>query len=246
MREMEEFENHKRSSPDAQPLSLLELYDGKGWRKDISPSGIDQSDYGDCGFLAALGAVAGTAGGQTTIKDMIKPNSDGSCTVTFPGDPGHPVTVDRSEYRNYHLSNSAKWANVVECAYLKYLNDGEFPAEPGYRSDHGVPKYAPGAGAKLGLSLLTGKNVTIDQFAWTDAGSGQVTAGATSMDNVAEDLAKALAKESRSWPTQAMKGRVSSLATSRVRWWVDMATPSSALIAVPTPWSCETPGETPD
>lgn len=80
---------------------------------DISASGVDQSSVGDCFFDSALASLANSKQGQQTIRDMIRTNSDGSYTVTFPGDKSSPVTVTQKDLadnqKNGQVEDSATW-----------------------------------------------------------------------------------------------------------------------------------------
>lgn len=166
----------------------------RGQMNEISSSLIEQGQFADCFFLSGLADLADTARGKQIIKEMITTNSDGSYTVRFLGDSDHPLTVVSKELNNEHLSNPAKWANIIEAAYLKYINCGRMPEKPdGTLFKHfGIPVFGKGVGPRDALHLLTGLDAATDPFALTDLGSQQVAFGATSPQNVAADLEKAL------------------------------------------------------
>ena len=71
--------------------------------------GVTQLPYGDCFFEAALASLADTKQGQQLIKNMIKENKDGSYTVTFPGDPKHPIRVTAQDLKNSGTKDGATW-----------------------------------------------------------------------------------------------------------------------------------------
>lgn len=61
------------NQPDGQPKPL---FDGRPKREDTK-----QGDFGDCGIVASIGAVAGTA--PDKIRNAMKENPDGSYAVTL-------------------------------------------------------------------------------------------------------------------------------------------------------------------
>jgi hypothetical protein len=116
--------------------------------------GVDQGKYTDCVFEASAAAVATTKSGQAAISQMIVQNSDGSYTVTFPGEFQNPVTVTQSDLTATGVSDSATWADVLEAALVK--------SDPGFASG-ALPPNASGAvggspptEAQYALYLLTG------------------------------------------------------------------------------------------
>ena len=82
-------------------------------------AGVQQGGLGDCWFESSVAAVAATPQGRQQLASMIVQNPDKSYTVTFPGDPTHPVNVAASDLDNSQLSDSAGWARVLEAANLK-------------------------------------------------------------------------------------------------------------------------------
>jgi Calpain family cysteine protease len=122
----------KQRNPDAS----LDLYNPKELHP-INPDAVQQGEVGDCYFLAAVAAVAKT--NPDAIKNMIKDNSDGTYTVTFPGDAGHhqlkvnkPTEAEEALYNGG--SKYGTWASVLEKAYgqlgkiHKDLGDDTTPA----------------------------------------------------------------------------------------------------------------------
>ncbi|GEM_PF-1666183 len=178
----------KFESPTLKQVGQPDLYGDKGPQQDISASGVDQGYYDDCFFESTLASVASTPGGQQLIQNMIKENKDGSYTVTFPGDKDHPVNISQDELRNPQIRNSATWANVLECAFIKYENNGNLP-----KSGSGVGAFSPISQASGAMKLLTGQDGARDQFGVTDMGSQQLTLFGTSESNVEQDLMTALA-----------------------------------------------------
>jgi hypothetical protein len=97
---------------------------GNNPTESIKPEAVYQGQVGDCWILACVGSLAATPHGKQSIKNMIEDNGDGSYTVTFPGDPKHPVTV--TELTQAELAHGAAptengiWVAVLEKAYGKY------------------------------------------------------------------------------------------------------------------------------
>jgi hypothetical protein len=96
-----------------------ELYNPKE-ANPINPDAVKQGEVGDCYFLASVAAVAKT--NPDAIKQMIKENTDGTYTVTFPGDAGHhqlivtkPTEAEEEIYNG--ASKYGTWASVLEKAY---------------------------------------------------------------------------------------------------------------------------------
>jgi hypothetical protein len=83
---------------------------------------VEQSDYGDCMFEAALQAVSLNPDYYQKLQDMIKSNSDGSYTVTFPGAKTNPITVTQYDLDRYQVKDKSPVAIVLETAFLKLEN----------------------------------------------------------------------------------------------------------------------------
>lgn len=62
---------------------------GEADRRAIDPSDVRQGYLGDCYFMALLAAIAEVR--PEAIEQMVKPNDDGSFTVSFFGPDGKPV-----------------------------------------------------------------------------------------------------------------------------------------------------------
>ncbi len=126
--EMSKKFNDKPGASDH--FGKLEIVDDTLWGKHgddplkaIKPDAVHQGSLGDCYFLAPLASLAES--NPQAIKDMIKTNKDGTYTVTFPGDPSHPVTVDaptEDELQTYSHKDDdcGSWVNVIEKAHRKY------------------------------------------------------------------------------------------------------------------------------
>ncbi|MBS1952844.1 MAG: hypothetical protein JST89_01525 [Cyanobacteria bacterium SZAS-4] len=142
----------------------------------ITPEAVHQGSLGDCYFLAAVASMADA--NPQAVKDMIQDNGNGTYTVTFPADPGHPVTVDAptdhelGAYAHDDQTNGM-WVNVLEKAHRKYTgrensDDGDDP--------------------NTGIKLLSppGTHTTDDDL------SGFIGIGRTTKEHVEQDIEKAL------------------------------------------------------
>lgn len=109
----------------AQRLAFArDLYSSTNRLDSIKPDAVRQGHVGDCYFLAGLASLAAVNPGA--IDNMIKTNSDGTYTVTFPASPKEPITVKAptdSELSIYaEPSKFGTWVPVVEKAYGEYCN----------------------------------------------------------------------------------------------------------------------------
>ncbi len=133
----------------------------------ICPESVEQNYIGDCYFLAPVAAMANTPDGKKDIKNMIEDNGDGTYTVTFPGDPKHPITVDEPTQaelgRGATPGQDGIWVAVLEKAYGKY-KDKHSDADYEYSTDS-----IEGGSCKDTLELLTGKDVDRDYLSDTSA-----------------------------------------------------------------------------
>ncbi|MFA6210837.1 MAG: C2 family cysteine protease [Candidatus Obscuribacterales bacterium] len=90
--------------------------------KSISPEAIQQRSIGDCYFEASLASLAKER--PQDIAKMIKDNSDGTYTVTFPGAPSELIVVKAPTEAELGVYNAASeygtWANVIEKAFGQY------------------------------------------------------------------------------------------------------------------------------
>ncbi len=128
-------------------------------------SGVDQGGWGDCWFESSLASLARTTQGQLAIAKMITLNKNGTYTVTFPGDKKDKIIVSNTDIKKDHLSNNAKWANILEAAVIKLC-----------------PKQVnDGASATRAMRLLTGKRA---ETQYVDANSKD--------DHIAKILEKAI------------------------------------------------------
>ncbi|MBU6450158.1 MAG: hypothetical protein KGS72_00150 [Cyanobacteria bacterium REEB67] len=88
----------------------------------INQNDVTQGASGDCYFDSALAAVAKTQ--PEIIANSIKLNENGTYTVTFKGDPQHPIDVEPPTDSELSLYNSASadgtWANIIEKAYADH------------------------------------------------------------------------------------------------------------------------------
>ena len=133
--------------------------------------GVDQGKYNDCVFEASMAAVATTATGQAAISQMIVQNSDGSYTVTFPGDRrrASPVTVTQSILQTTGVSDSETWANVLEAALI--TSDPAFASGAVPPNATGAADGSPPTPAQYALYLLTGSLASRDLASASDIGT---------------------------------------------------------------------------
>jgi hypothetical protein len=154
-------------------------FDGAKWSKPDSPAGtpvaagthpftpqmiaataltgVDQGSHGDCMFEAALVATAMTPRGQAALSKAIVQNADASFTVTFAGDPHHPVQVTENQLITTHVHDDAKWSRILEAALISsssFANGAHIPDDaPKDKSEAGSPGI-------FALYLLTGGPAT--------------------------------------------------------------------------------------
>lgn len=129
----------------------------------IRPEVVLQGSIGNCAFLAGLSSLAAVAPGK--ITQMIKTNSDGSYTVSFPGATGVPIVVAKpteSEAMLYAArTESGYWVQVLEKAYGQYLI-GKGRVSPNARDiGSSIPSEGGDGGAALedALSLLSDRPI---------------------------------------------------------------------------------------
>lgn len=108
---------------DAQTTGTRNLYGNMANPRDsIKPDAVMQGVIGDCYFEAAVASLA--AVDPDLIQKMIKDNGDGTYTVTFPGAPDEPITVQAPTEAEMGLYNqggmNGSWACVLEKAYGEY------------------------------------------------------------------------------------------------------------------------------
>ncbi len=112
----------------------------------ITPSGVQQGEYGDCYLMSAITGMA--AAHPKTIRDMIVDNGNGTVTVKF---PGQTVTIDQptdAEMTKGARTPQGAWVAVLEKAYAK--------VDPAFNS----------TGFTGGIRTLTGHSSTIYVAAW--------------------------------------------------------------------------------
>jgi hypothetical protein len=164
--------------------------------KNINPSGVDQSTVGDCFFEAALASLANSPKGQEKIKDMIKTNSDGSYTVTFPGDKSNPVTVTQKDLAantsNSQVADSGNWAKIVETGFLKYDHAEQYGHGLNALQSEGIPNLGNIAYSDKALHLLTGQDTSTDAIGFTNIDNREITLGNTSQANIKNAIENSL------------------------------------------------------
>ncbi|MBX9689573.1 MAG: hypothetical protein K2X27_22880 [Candidatus Obscuribacterales bacterium] len=134
--DLDAYYSHYMSSPDARAVTVAdEMLHQSGERlshsnrdafanranplESIRPEAVRQGSEGDCTLQADLASLAHS--NPQAIRDMIHDNGNGTYTVTFPGDPAHPVTVDAptdSELAAYGGAGEyGSWPAIIERAY---------------------------------------------------------------------------------------------------------------------------------
>jgi hypothetical protein len=107
------------------------------------------------------------------IHNMIKSNSDGSFTVTFPGAPHEPTTVlppTEAELAYYGgTSQKGLWPWVLRKAYGKYCNQSFSRRDPTNLLGGGTDLEGADGGSSHddGIKILTGHRVHKDHLALT-------------------------------------------------------------------------------
>ncbi|MGD9682929.1 MAG: C2 family cysteine protease [Candidatus Obscuribacterales bacterium] len=148
--------------------------DGKGGNplESIRPEAVEQGNVGDCFFMSATLSLASK--NPQAIKDMIRENNDGTYTVTFPGAPDRPITIDKptpAETAIYGASTEhGIWPAVLEKAFGEYRHRYEYQRSFTYlnRADGSIARpelpqdFAGGLGAdnSMGIEAVTGKPVS--------------------------------------------------------------------------------------
>jgi hypothetical protein len=149
--------NGRQSEPTTAPL----YGDAQDPLKSINMDAIRQGEVGNCYFEASLADVARLQ--PSIIRDSIKTNKDGTYTVTFKGDPGHPITVappTETEQNTFNgTTKNGLWADVMEKAF------GAYEVQYGGRQAIGETDTEASAGGVPGdaIKLLTGNNEIRDQ-----------------------------------------------------------------------------------
>jgi hypothetical protein len=141
------------------------LYTTQNPLDSINPSAIIQGFTGDCYFEAPLAAVAAT--NPQLIENAIKDNHNGTYTVTFPGDPTHPVTVAAPTEAEMGLYNggspNGEWATVMEKAFGQYLENNNL-LDKLFGSNNPEETAGGGGLASTAMQLLTGKEASTDML----------------------------------------------------------------------------------
>ena len=117
----------------------------------ISSESIDpskQGGIGDCWVLSSVNAMAATPGGRDILQKSIFQNDDGSHTVTFEGDPEHPILITDTDLKKMKYSTGDKDVRILESAFEKYV--GQHP-------EFGSATIAQGGWPETALTLLAGQ-----------------------------------------------------------------------------------------
>ena len=187
--------------------------------------GAVQGRHGDCVFVAALSAVARTRSGKAAISQMIVKNSDGSFTITFPGNSQHPVLVTLEDLDTFQVKG-ARWAQFLETAFLishaEYKNNAYTPWPAPGAADASAASASP---AQYALYLLTGK--LADKHLASDGSIGSIINNALNKDQ----------------PVIAFCANNNDGAlVNGHEWTVIVCNPNGSLISLRNPWG-GTPGD---
>jgi hypothetical protein len=110
-------------------------------------NGVMQGPIGNCWFEASLSAVADSPRGPEILSRMITLSSQ-AYTVKFPN--FQTITITDGQIAQANLRDPSKWASIFELAEIEVYPDNS----PSRGASIGNP------GVKVGLELLTGKQVT--------------------------------------------------------------------------------------
>ena len=128
--------------------------------KKLGIEGISQGHLGNCFFVSMAGNLAFQ--NPDAIKNMIKPNEDGSNKVDFPD--GRSVRINKLSESVIALgsrtSNQGTWINVLEEAYGEVYKT----IAPGDTAAIGLDRISRGGNIGETISLLTGHQT--DTIAW--------------------------------------------------------------------------------
>ena len=127
-----------------------------GLNSPITPDAVHQGGLGDCYFLQAVSSVA--AQDPEAIKKMIQDNHDGTYTVTFPGQPDKPITVNAPTQEELD-----RFAHYQDGTYVSVL-------EKAHRYLTGKTDKDDGGDPAAGLELMTGKKYHDEDIHKTNPG----------------------------------------------------------------------------
>jgi|GEM_PF-1733043 len=171
----------KPHKPQGIDMNNTELYNTSGSNANMpSLSDIRQGKYGDCYFLASLGALVQQD--PEAVKNMIHDNGNGTYTVTFQHVPtdgihdlwgltGHTYTTKQFTVSAKDISKIGAnqlitvtdngkqviWPAVVEAAYAKMHNTKVFGLNFGI--DSGDQNISGGGFSKPAMQTLIGNDV---------------------------------------------------------------------------------------
>lgn len=121
--------------------------------ESIKPGAINQGGVGDCVFLSSLASLADQ--NPQAVMDMIKENSNGTYTVTFPGED--PITVDAPTDAEVALYVTGKeygvWPAVMEKAFGRWMDKDTTIDSEG--ADEGQM-------VDFGIEVLSGKDTDVE------------------------------------------------------------------------------------
>ncbi len=160
---------------------------------DVTVGQVTQGDIGNCFFVSSLASLASTPEGQQSIRDMVKLNEDGSSTVTFPGDPEHPVVVTQKDVdenlENGNLDKSSDTLMRVQTAFLKYDRADQYGNGINELQKSGMPFFSQILNPGSALHLLTGRD-TASQIPGVI--NSNLNLGGANPENVARFVQQAL------------------------------------------------------
>lgn len=127
---------------------MIAAFDSHGVSNgSIDPS--NQGKIGDCWVLSSVNAMAATPEGREILQKSIFQNNDGSFTVTFEGDPEHPIVVTPADLKNKNYSKGDQDVRILEIAFDKYV---------GQNPEFNLNTISKGGWPETALTLLAGQH----------------------------------------------------------------------------------------
>lgn len=139
------------------------LYGQEGnWLKELVwPTGPNKEAIQMGGLLSCMLLAPLNGMNESTIRNSIKDNKDGTFTVTFPADPKHPVRVDAPSNAMQAAFNQrdthGSWASIIESAADRYFHDKNKGESSPYVPGEALLSMGNAIGVGEMTQLLSGK-----------------------------------------------------------------------------------------